>query len=267
MPIATINNHQMYYEVHGEGPPAVYVGGWDTFCHGRHHYLARGITDDYQVLIVDYRGMGESDDDLALTPSTELHADDMIGLLDHLGWTDVRFVGLVGIGACIGQHVALKRPDLVRCMVNMGCWVHADKCLRDQLNALGRMHEHVGFLEFQELVTVLSFRPDYYEENREKLLGPNGVWGGLNGRLKTHLRFIEACNSHDVRDRLGDIQCPTLVIHAGQDVITGPRTTLPLEHGLPNATGVLMEDVAHVVAGKAEKIQFNEILFPFLAAH
>ena len=70
-----------------------------------------------------------------------------------------------------------------------------------------------------------------------------------------------------MRAQLSDITCPTLVIHAGQDVITGPRTTLPLEQGLPNATGVTMHDVAHVVAGKAEKIAFCNILLPFLAAH
>lgn len=89
----------------------------------------------------------------------------------------------------------------------------------------------------------------------------------MNGKLDAHLRFVEACNSHDVRADLGNIQCPTLVVHAGQDIITGPRTTMPLEEGLPNVQGVLMEDVAHVVAGKAEKIAFNEILMPFLAAH
>jgi pimeloyl-ACP methyl ester carboxylesterase len=129
------------------------------------------------------------------------------------------------------------------------------------------MHEHAGFLAFQELVSVYSFRPDYYNANREKLLGPNGVWGQLNGKLTAHMRFIEACNTHDVRALLKDIACPTLVIHAAQDVITGPRTTLPLEQGLPNATGVTMHDVAHVVAGKQEKIAFCEILFPFLAAN
>ncbi len=267
MPIANINNHQMYYEIHGAGPPAVYVGGWDTFCHGREHYLARGITNDYSVLLVDYRGIGESDDDLTVKPTTELYADDIIGLLDHLGWTEVRFVGLVGIGACIGQYVALKRPDLVRSMVNMGCWVHSDKTLTDQLNAFGNMHQHAGFAAFQELVAVWSFRPDYYEANREKLLGPNGVWGNLNGRLEAHLRFVEACNGHDVRPHLGQIKCPTLVIHAGQDQITGPRTTLPLEQGLPNAEAVTMHEVAHVVAGKAEKIAFCDTLFPFLAKH
>jgi pimeloyl-ACP methyl ester carboxylesterase len=267
MPIATINHHQMYYEIHGEGTPMVYIGGWDTFCHGRHKYLARGITDNHAVLIVDYRGIGESDDDLSIPPSTQLYADDMIALLDHLGWKQVKFVGLVGIGACIGQYVALKRPDLVNCMVNMGCWVYSDKVLTDQLNAFANMHRFAGFLPFQELVAVWSFRADYYNENREKLLGYDGVWGALNKNLTAHLRFVEACINHDIRSELKNIKCPTLVIHAGQDQITGPRTTLPLEHGLPNATGVTMTEVAHVVAGKDEKVAFNEILFPFLAAH
>ena len=31
MPIETINNHQMYYEVHGSGPPLVCMGGWGTY--------------------------------------------------------------------------------------------------------------------------------------------------------------------------------------------------------------------------------------------
>jgi hypothetical protein len=56
-------------------------------------------------------------------------------------------------------------------------------------------------------------------------------------------------------------------VHAGQDVITGPRTTLPLEEGLPNGIGVMMEEVAHVVAGKDEKIAFCKILFDFLERH
>jgi hypothetical protein len=39
---------------------------------------------------------------------------------------------------------------------------------------------------------------------------------------------------------------------------------LPIEEGIPNAEGVMMEDVAHVVAGKEQKIAFCEILFEFL---
>jgi pimeloyl-ACP methyl ester carboxylesterase len=85
--------------------------------------------------------------------------------------------------------------------------------------------------------------------------------------VPAHLRFIQACKGHDIRPHLKDIAAPTLVLHAGQDVITGPRTTMPLEEGLPNSTGVMMEQVAHVVAGKDEKIAFCDILFDFLQKH
>ena len=28
MPVVTVNDHEMYYEIHGEGEPLVCMGGW-----------------------------------------------------------------------------------------------------------------------------------------------------------------------------------------------------------------------------------------------
>ncbi|MGR8920072.1 MAG: alpha/beta fold hydrolase, partial [Gammaproteobacteria bacterium] len=158
-------------------------------------------------------------------------------------------------------------PELVRSMVNMGCWVKMDPLLEDQLRMFVTVHREAGFLEFQRLVVMMSFLPEYYNAHAHRLLGPDGAWKELNGRLLTHERLVEACIGHDTSTRLGEIAAPALVVHAGQDMVTGPRTTLPLERGLPNAEGVLMEDVAHVVAGRSQKIRFCEILFDFLARH
>ena len=267
MPIANINNHDMYYEIHGEGEPAICMGGWGTFCHGGERHLARGLTDEYAVLLIDYRGICESSDDPSVEPSMNLYAQDVIELLDHLGWSDVRFVGLIGMGACIAQEIAIRRPDLVRCMVNMGAWAKVDTFLHDQLEMFRIVHRDSGFFAFQQFVTVMSFLPEYYNANKDRLLGPNGGWNELNGHYDAHARFVQACLDHDTTDRLDQIKAPTLILHAGQDVVTSPRTTLPLEHGIPNATGVMMEEIAHVVAGREQKIAFCEILLPFLAGH
>jgi 3-oxoadipate enol-lactonase len=267
MPIAQINGHNMYYEIHGEGEPAICMGGWGTFCHGGERHLARGLTDRYQTLIIDYRGIGESTDDLDRAPTMQLYAQDVIQLLDHLGWSNVHFVGLVGMGACISQEVAIARPDLVRSMVNMGSWAYCDDFLRDQLALFRDVHRDCGFYTFQKFVTVMSFLPEYYNAHKDKLLGPEGGWKELNGHYEAHARFVEACLKHDVRDRLHLIQCPSLIIHAGQDVVTSPRNTMPLEEGIPNAEGVLMAEIAHVVAGKEQKIAFCKILFDFLERH
>jgi len=267
MPSVEINGHHMYYEIHGEGDPAICVGGWGTFCHGRTRNLARGLTDRYTTLIIDYRGIGDSTDDLTVAPSTELYSDDIIALFEHLGWSNVHFIGLVGMGACIAQKVAIKRPDMVRSMVNMGAWSYADQFLKDQLALFKDIHREMGFAMFQKHVLVMSFLPHYYNDNHERLSGPDGAWGELYGREVAHGRLVEACISHDTRKDLGQIRCPSLVIHAGQDVVTGPRTTKQISERIPHCEEVTMEDVAHVVAGKDEKIRFCKILFDFLDAH
>ncbi|MEO0425345.1 MAG: alpha/beta hydrolase [Pseudomonadota bacterium] len=267
MPSVHINGHDMYYEIHGEGDPAICMGGWGTYCHGNTGNLARGLTDRYQTLIIDYRGIGESSDDPTIPATMDLHAEDVIGLLDHLGWSRVHFVGLVGMGACIAQRVAIARPDLVRSMVNMGCWAAVDDYLTDQLNMFLDVHVKQGFEAFQRFVCFMSFLPEFYNENRGRLVHPDGPWSELRGREVTHGRLIDACVSHDVRELLPQVQAPTLVIHAARDMVTSPRYTGEIEALLPNVEAVTMEDVAHVVAGREQKIAFCKILFDFLERH
>ena len=267
MPKLNINNHEMYYEIHGHGDPVVCMGGWGTYCHGNETLLARGLTDNYQVLIFDYRGIADSTDDPSVEPSMEMHANDLIALLDHLGWKNVHLIGLVGMGCCVSQVVAIKRSDLVKSMVNMGAWAYCDTYLYNQLRLFRNIHRDSGFLIFQDFVSIYSFLPEYYNKNRDRLLGPEAGWKELNGNYETHARLVEACINHDVRDDLKKIQAPCLIIHAAKDLVTGPRTTVPIEKAIPNSIGITMNDVAHVVAGKEQKIEFCNILFNFLDDH
>jgi pimeloyl-ACP methyl ester carboxylesterase len=269
MPIARINHHAMYYEVHGKsGPPVLLMGGWGTFCHGSEHHLPRGLTDKHRVVIIDYRGLCESDDQMDVPPSIDIYADDAIGLLAHLGMTNVHLIGLVGMGACISQVIAIKRPDLVRTMLNMGAWCDAtDPFFREQMEIFRSVHRDAGWLLFQRLVCVMSFRPDFYNANCQRLLGPNGPWRELNGRFPAHDRFLTACLAHNVTGQLNRITCPSLIIHSHLDIVTSPRLTKPIEQGIPGATGLDLPEFAHVVAGKEQKIEFAAIVHKWLDAH
>lgn len=259
-----VNGHQMHYEVHGEGEPLILSGGWGTFCHGETRHLPAGLTDRYKVVIFDHRGIGESDDDLSVPATTALYADDVMGLASHLGIERAHLVGLIGMGACIMQEVAIRKPGLARSMVNTGAWISVDRFLRDQLEMLMWTHRDFGFLPFQKIVSLLSFEPDYYAKNVDRLLGPKGVWSELDGRLEAHARFIQACVAHDARDRAGRIRAPTLVQHAGLDQVTGPRTTRPIQDAIPGAEGLDMPEAAHVIAGSRRKAEFAEALLGFL---
>ena len=267
MPIARINGHDMNYEIHGKGEPVLLMGGWGTFCHGEHHHLPWGLTDRYSVVIFDHRGIGDSGDELDKPATTRMYADDAIGLLSHLDIPNAHVIGLIGMGACIAQEMAISHPQLVRSMVNTGAWLKTDRFLTDQLELFRNVHRHMGFLAFQHAVTVLSFEPEYYNRNIDRLLGVDGVWGHLNGRYPAHSRLIDACIAHDTTGRAGEIKAPTFVLHAGLDQVTGPRTTQPIQGAIPGAEGYLLAEAAHVIAGKAMKARFSELLFDFLGKH
>ncbi|MGB1005556.1 MAG: alpha/beta fold hydrolase, partial [Thalassobaculaceae bacterium] len=100
MPVAQINGHAMYYEIHGQGDPLICSGGWGTFCHGGERHVPEGLIDNHQVILFDHRAIGESSDDPAVPARTGLYAEDVIGLIEHLGLPPVHLVGIVGIGAC-----------------------------------------------------------------------------------------------------------------------------------------------------------------------
>lgn len=265
MPILRINDHDMYYEIHGSGPNAVCMGGWGTFCHGDEGNVPRVLLKNYRVLLFDYRGIGMSTDTDGTAPSTDLYAADVAGLLDALGWTETAVVGLVGMGACIGQKLAINRPDLVDSLFMTGTWTRPDKIFADQLELFRKVHLGLGFEDFQLMAAALSFDPDFYEQHRDRVLGPNGAWGALRGRAEAHGRLIEACLDHDVTDQMSRIKAPSFILHAGADVLTGPRLTLPLEKGIPGAEGFIWNELAHVVAGREQKIQFDQILGDFLS--
>ncbi len=264
MPVLELEGRDLYYEISGEGDPALVMGGWGTYCHGRQSTLPRAITSGYQTLIWDYPGIGSSGDRDDLPATTARYADDLARLFDHLGWSRVHVVGLVGLGACVGQELAIARPDLVRSLVMTGTWAQPDPMFTDQLEGLRSAHLEAGFEVFQLLVASFSFTADFYNANRDRLLGSDGAWGELKGRAHAHSRLVDACLSHDALDRLHLIACPTFVLHAALDVITRPAMTQLLEDRIPNAEGETWDDLAHVIAGREQKVRFDGLLRRFL---
>jgi pimeloyl-ACP methyl ester carboxylesterase len=94
-----------------------------------------------------------------------------------------------------------------------------------------------------------------------------GGWKELNGRYPAHARLIDACVGFESRSRLTQLQCPSLIIHAGLDVVTSPRHTRAIQDAIPGAQGLAWDDVAHVVAGREQKIRFAATLLDWLAAN
>ena len=280
MPTVELDGLSTYYEVHGLRPddaavdPVLVMGGWGTFTGADLSEVPRGVLNGgahggRTVLVFDWRGLGRSADSADRPANTREHARVAAAVIEDSGLAPagspgVHVVGIVGMGACVAQWLAIERPELVRSVAVSGGWARSDRMFTDQMEALRDAFVTDGFLAFQRLSALWCFDPEFYLRHADRVLGPDGAWKHLNGRPETMRRLVHATTTHDALERLGEITAPTFVIHAGADLLTGPRLTRPIQDGIPGAQGHLWPELPHVVAGREAKTRFSQLLDAFL---
>ena len=113
MPYATVNGMEMYYEIHGEGPPVIFahgVGGNHVSWYQQVPFFARY----YQTITIDQRGFGLSEDANGLGRGS--FVQDLGAFMDQLGIEKTSLVAQsMGGSTCMGFTV--KYPERVNALV------------------------------------------------------------------------------------------------------------------------------------------------------
>jgi pimeloyl-ACP methyl ester carboxylesterase len=112
MPFATSQGLRIFYETEGEGPPLLLHHG--TFCSSQ-YWRIDGFVDalkaDYQIILMDARGHGQSDRphdaDAYHGPNI---ADDVVAVIDDLELETVHFWDF-SLGARVGFVLADQAAD------------------------------------------------------------------------------------------------------------------------------------------------------------
>src|SRR3954453_4089671 len=123
MPLMQLLDGELFYEVHGKGPPlitAAGLGGGGSFWTPQ----VASWSPHFQVIVHDHRGTGQSSRD-RITYSVPQMTRDVIGLADKLGIDRFHFAGH-STGAAIGQELALNHPDRVISLVLASGWARRD---------------------------------------------------------------------------------------------------------------------------------------------
>jgi pimeloyl-ACP methyl ester carboxylesterase len=112
MPKITINDIQLYYEVHGQGQPVVLIAGaGQASTYWKLADIVPTLAQSYQVILLDNRGIGQSD--MPDTPYTvEMMAADTLGLLDYLHLERPHLIGH-SLGAMIAFELGRSYPQRV----------------------------------------------------------------------------------------------------------------------------------------------------------
>jgi pimeloyl-ACP methyl ester carboxylesterase len=267
VPREELNGVGISYDVHGSGETVVLVCGtgqpafsWDL------HQVPAITAAGYQVVTFDNRGMTPSDSPPSPYTAQGM-AEDLAGLIEHLGIAPCRVAGL-SLGALITQELALARPELVRAAVLMGTFGRQDTFRRALLEAWVEFDE-TG-IELPRLYDVVYasfslFSPRTLSDDEAMSLYIEATtampsWDGP-GRLGQH----RASLSYENRlQALGGIRVPAMVLAFEHDVLTPPHLCAEVAEAVPGCRYVEVAGAGH--SGPFEKPdEVNSAMLEFFA--
>ena len=204
MPSVRVGDIAVYYEIHGQGPPLVLIGGLgvDLTVYAP---LVDLLARTFRVLTFDNRGAGRTDKP-DIPYSIPMMADDTVGLMDALGLPRAHMVGL-SMGGRIAIEIAAEYPSRVDRLVLLSTAASGTGRLRMPMpaRALGvakRLHLMPGAGEIQ--------RQPHYAYHHQ----------------------VAAGTTYDGSDRLGAIEASTLILHGRRDRSVTPAAALATRVGI-----------------------------------
>jgi 3-oxoadipate enol-lactonase len=245
MPKIKVNDINLYYEIQGSGDPLVLIGG---FTANRLNWtnLTDNFMHDFQVLMIENRGAGESDvPDYDYT--VEMMADDVIEVVKALKLGPAHFLGN-SMGGAIVQTIAYKYPELTKSAIICHSFMRADLRLRlwTEQN-LGMMEAGIDAEKWinTSLISVfsldfLSKEGNYQQLKKLRLANPFPM------TIPAYRHQKHALFTFDSSSWVGKIKCPTLVVAGGEDLLADAREGEEIANKISGAKYYCFPRVGHI---------------------
>ena len=247
------------WERRGDGFPIVLIHGLG-YARWGWEPVADALAERHEIILLDNRGIGESDAPPGAYTASEL-ADDVLGVLDEAGIAEAHVIG-TSLGGMVAQELALARSERVAKLV-LVCTTPGGE------NAASMPEQTVRLLaEAPTLAREVALRkfvenalaPDPPEDTVERILAhrrqtdqPFSAW----------LSQAAAGMTFDAWDRLPMLRIPTLVLHGTADVVVDPVNAELLAARIPDARLELFPGCGHLLFWEQPE-RFVDVVGEFL---
>jgi pimeloyl-ACP methyl ester carboxylesterase len=258
MPHADVNGQRIYFEDSGgDGLPLV-LGHGLLMDHEMFAAQVAALRDRHRVITWDARGHGLTEatgDDFSYWDS----ADDLRGLLDHLG-VGRAVIGGMSQGGFSALRFALRNPDRVAGLVLLNTQAgQEDEEKLPQYEMMVDVWVTDGpsdpIADATAAIIIGGDRPESAEWIAKWKARPTGEVRKIFRTLVTR---------DDVTPRLGEIGAPALVVHGEEDVAIDVSLAELLAAGLPNARPVVRVPGAAHAANLTHPEPVNAAIAEFL---
>jgi pimeloyl-ACP methyl ester carboxylesterase len=235
MPLAKLNEIDIYYELHGHGEPLVLIAGYScdhTFWAAMLDTLIR----HFQVLIFDNRGIGKTKDS-GHAFTLENMAEDTFALINHLGLKRPHIVGQ-SMGGAISQIFARKFSHQINKLVILNSMPKVNLAALTVLEAMINLcKENIPFERIIDVSLPWFYSSHFFAipkniDTLKKII--------LNNPYPQSIADLErqyhAVKKFDSSDWLHEIKASTHVIVSENDIVTLPSEGKILQQKIPGAT-------------------------------
>jgi pimeloyl-ACP methyl ester carboxylesterase len=222
------------WERHGSGAPLLLIHGLGYARWGWEPVLA-GLSEGFDVILFDNRGIGESDAPPGPYTVAEMAAD-AVQVLDEAGVERAHVVG-TSLGGMIAQELALAYPERVdhlvlACTTPGGPKAHPMPQVTVALMAEAATLEPAvalrRFVENALAPATVAAQPELVDRIMAHRLATAQAPAAWAAQAAAGATF-------DAYDRLESLAAPTLVQHGGEDVVVDPRNGDLLVELVPGA--------------------------------
>lgn len=261
MPYAENQGVKVYYDTYGEcSPPIVFLHPFSTNG-GIWYYQTYPFAKTNKVVVIDHRGHGRSDKPQS-GYAIQQHAQDVVAVLDALNIPKAVLVGN-SIGGMIAMQVSLDAPGRVigNLILSSGTGLGegippeaAEAFQKDYIGAFGGLLEGaVSARSKREKPEIVDVMKSHFQVQANfpkhvfdsATTDPNGVFGW------------------NIKDKLGAITQPTLIIAGAEDMATPVAANQYLADHIPGAEIRVVPDIGHFYQLERPS-EFNEALRGFL---
>jgi aminoacrylate hydrolase len=263
MPIASLGDCDIHYEIHGEGEPVLLVAGLGGAGNYWNPNLA-AFSRKYKTVLHDHRGTGRSTH-ARIKYSIEQMTDDVVRLMDQLKIARAHLVGH-STGGAIGQVMGITHPGRLKSMVLYASWTKSDPFMRRVMEARKTLLLSSGVAAYVNASPIFLY-PDWWINANIALLqerDPKSVAAFPPAEIGASR--VDAVVAFDRTAELGQIRVPTLVLCAKDDFLTPPYFSEALAKAIPNARLKVLERGGHACSESVPE-EFNRAVFEFIDQH
>lgn len=235
----------LYYEVHGEGEPLIFLNGimmstlsWVG--------LIPIVSKKFKLILFDFRDQGKSSK-MKEQYDLDIHVNDSLNLIDDLGIQKIHLLGL-----SYGGLVALKFALLHQDRLNTLILSNTTSFISNHLREIGMAWEIAAELndgeKFLQLARPFIYSGKFYEKHLDLIRQYQEMLKTMLTKewFEAFIRLSRSTRNYYISpDELKTIKIPTLLLGAEHDIIAPQKDMMTIYENINGCEFITIPQAGH----------------------